>query len=211
MAAPLQIVIEDDAGRRQVVPFAGDEITLGRAREGNTVFLAERNVSRRHARFLRANGSVFLEDLGSANGTRVNGERLSARRRIRPGDLVQIGDYDIALEGAEDRPRGEERPTSEMPVATPAQPVAAAPPPLPGAARAEAPPARTAAPPRPAPGPAVQRPDPRRAPAPSGASPSLRRALFLAAVAAASLLAGWAAGTLTRPAPRPAGVADRAR
>ena len=121
MAAPLQVVIEDDAGRRQVVPFVGDEITLGRASEGNTVCLAERNVSRRHARFLRVNGVVFLEDLGSANGTRVNGERLTARRRIRPGDLVQIGEYDIALQGAEARPG--EKPTAELPAAAaPGQP-----------------------------------------------------------------------------------------
>lgn len=197
MAAPLQIVIEDDAGRRQVIPFAGDEITLGRAREGNTVCLAERNVSRRHARFLRANGAVFLEDLGSANGTRVNGERLAARRRIRPGDLVQIGDYDIALEGAEERARGDDKPTTELPAAA-APPV---PPPLPGAARPEAParPAATAAPRAPAP---VAAPTAR----PAG-SPAARRALFLAAVAVASLLTGWAAGTLTR---RPASIEARA-
>ncbi|HZY05604.1 MAG TPA: FHA domain-containing protein [Anaeromyxobacteraceae bacterium] len=193
MAAPVQIVIEDDAGRRQVVPFSGDEITLGRAREGNTVRLAERNVSRRHARFLRANGVVFLEDLGSANGTRVNGERLAARRRIRPGDLIQIGDYDIALEGAE--ARGEEKPAGEPAAVTPAP---LAPPPLPGAPRAEPPaPAGAAVAPPP---PASSAPRP---PAPHSSAalprPALRRALFLAAVAVASLLAGWAAGALTRP------------
>lgn len=200
LPAPLQIVIEDDAGRRQVIPFAGDEITLGRARQGNTVFLAERNVSRRHARFLRANGAVFLEDLGSANGTRVNGERLAARRRIRPGDLVQIGDYDIALEGAEERARGDEKPTAELPTAaTPA------PPPLPGTARPETPSPAPAA--SEAPIPAA----PRAPAAPRPVSPRLRRALFLAAVAASSLLAGWAAGTLTRPAPRPAAGESRTR
>lgn len=203
MATPLQIVIEDDAGRRQVVPFAGDEITVGRAREGNTVFLAERNVSRRHARFFRANGSVFLEDVGSANGTRVNGERLAARRRIRPGDLVQIGDYDIALEGAEDRPRGEDKPVEKAaPTPTPA-----APPPLPGISRPEvASPARDAA------APAAPRAVPSgQARAPARMSPALRRALFLTAVAAASLLTGWAAGTLTRPAARPAAGVSAAR
>ena len=204
MAAPLQIVIEDDAGRRQVVPFAGDEITVGRSRQGNTVFLAERNVSRRHARFFRATGSVFLEDLGSANGTRVNGERLAARRRIRPGDLVQIGDYDIALEGAEDRPRGDEKPTGEMPAVTPEP---AAPPPLPGTSRLEvAPPAGAAAAPA-----APRAIATGQVPAPARASPALRRALFLAAVAAASLLTGWAAGALTRPAARPAAGESAAR
>lgn len=189
MAAPLQVVIEDDAGRRQVVPFVGDEITLGRSSDGNTVCLAERNVSRRHARFLRVNGAVFLEDLGSANGTRVNGERLTARRRIRPGDLVQIGDYDIALEGAEERTRASEKPTAEMP--------AAAPPPQPAPARAAE---AAALAPAPAAA-AVPAPRPPAGPPPSAA---LRRAVFLAAVAVLSVLVGWAVGTFTRLGPRQA-------
>ena len=190
MAAPLQVVIEDDAGRRQVVPFVGAEITLGRASGGNTVCLSERNVSRRHARFLRVNGVVFLEDLGSANGTRVNGERLTARRRIRPGDLVQIGDYDIALQGAEERTRAGEKPTAELPTtAAPGQPPAAAP--AGTAPLASAPAAATGVP--------VP-----RAPAGPSSSGALRRALFLVGVAVVSLLIGWAAGTFTRPGPRQA-------
>jgi hypothetical protein len=40
---------------------------------------------------------VFVEDLGSLTGTRVNGERISGRRRLRDEDLVQIGDYDLAV------------------------------------------------------------------------------------------------------------------
>ena len=77
----MRLVIEDAAGTRSVVPFASDEITLGRAREGNTFRLEERNVSRLHARLVRASGVVYIEDLGSLNGTRVNGERISGRRR----------------------------------------------------------------------------------------------------------------------------------
>jgi pSer/pThr/pTyr-binding forkhead associated (FHA) protein len=194
VAAPLQVVIEDDNGRRQAIPFDGDEITLGRAGDGNTVCLAERNVSRRHARFLKANGAVFLEDLGSANGTRVNGERLATRRRIRPGDLVQIGDYDIALQGTVERSRGTEKPTAEPPAAT-GQPA-----PLPPRGTAPPAPAALAAAPAPAP----------RTPAGQPRSAALGRALFLAAVAAVSLLAGWAAGTLTRSSPRQAAGEARA-
>ncbi len=98
----MKLVIEDEAGTRSTVPFAGDEIVVGRASEGVTFRLGDRNVSRRHARFLRQNGSVFVEDLGSLTGTRVNGERITGRRKLRDGDLVQIGDYDLAVlpEGA---------------------------------------------------------------------------------------------------------------
>jgi predicted component of type VI protein secretion system len=59
--------------------------------------LPDRDVSRRHARFTRANGSIFVEDLGSLTGTRLNGERIDSRRRVRPGDLVEIGAFDLVV------------------------------------------------------------------------------------------------------------------
>jgi hypothetical protein len=94
----MRILFEDREGRQRALPFANGEVLVGRA-PGSALLLTDRNVSRRHARFVRQNGSVYLEDLGSANGTRVNGERIEGRRRIRPGDLVQIGDWDLALDG----------------------------------------------------------------------------------------------------------------
>src|SRR5574338_641673 len=93
----MRLVIEDAGGTRSVVPFASDDITVGRAPEGNTVRLPERDVSRRHARFFRQHGAEWVEDLGSLTGTRVNGERIAGRRRLREGDLVEIGAYDLAL------------------------------------------------------------------------------------------------------------------
>src|SRR5512136_1906965 len=99
----MKLVIEDDAGTRTIVPFTAEELTLGRAAEGVAWRLPDRNVSRRHARFSRSGAAVFVEDLGSLTGTWLNGERISGRRRVRPGDLVEIGDYDlvVALEGQE--------------------------------------------------------------------------------------------------------------
>ncbi|MDY7228684.1 FHA domain-containing protein [Hyalangium rubrum] len=93
----LKLIIEDDEGRKTVVPFAREEITIGR-QEGNTIRLSDRNVSRRHARLLRVNGHVVVEDLGSSNGTRINGERISGQSTVKDGDLIQIGDYDLALQ-----------------------------------------------------------------------------------------------------------------
>ncbi|MFY0580138.1 FHA domain-containing protein [Cystobacter fuscus] len=74
-----------------------DEITIGR-QEGNTIRLTERNVSRRHARLLRQNGHVVVEDLGSYNGVRINGERIQGPAQVGDGDLIQIGDYDLAVQ-----------------------------------------------------------------------------------------------------------------
>jgi len=93
----MKLVIEDEAGTRTVVPFTTDEIVVGRAAEGIGWRLPDRNVSRRHARFTRANGTIFVEDLGSLTGTRLNGEPVGSRRRVRPGDLVEIGGYDLVV------------------------------------------------------------------------------------------------------------------
>jgi tetratricopeptide (TPR) repeat protein len=92
----MKLVIEDDQGSRREVPLDRDEITIGR-REDNVVHLPDRNVSRRHARLLRKEGSVLLEDLRSANGTLVNGVRITEPVPLGNGDLVRIGDYGVAV------------------------------------------------------------------------------------------------------------------
>ncbi len=97
----LKLIIEDDEGRKTVVPFVRDEITIGR-QEGNTIRLTERNVSRRHARLLRQSVNVLIEDLGSYNGIKVNGDRITGQVQVQDGDLIQIGDYDLAIQREEE-------------------------------------------------------------------------------------------------------------
>ena len=94
----MKLIIEDDEGRKTVVPLVREEITIGR-QDGNTIKLSERNVSRRHARLKRENSSLVIEDLGSYNGVRVNGERISGPTKIKEGDLIEIGDYDLGIQG----------------------------------------------------------------------------------------------------------------
>src|SRR4029077_2102220 len=91
-----KLIIEDDEGKTTVVPLIRDEITIGR-REGNTIRLTERNVSRKHARLSKEEGAVFIEDLTSYNGIKVNGDRISGRAPVNEGDRIQIGDYQLAL------------------------------------------------------------------------------------------------------------------
>ncbi|MGD8317420.1 MAG: FHA domain-containing protein [Myxococcales bacterium] len=91
-----KLVISDDEGHTTVVPLLRDEITIGR-NEGNTIRLTERNVSRRHARLLRRNGSYVVEDLGSYNGVTVNGERVDGKAELKAGDQLGIGDYALAF------------------------------------------------------------------------------------------------------------------
>jgi pSer/pThr/pTyr-binding forkhead associated (FHA) protein len=98
-----KLVIEDDEGKRTVVPLTRDEYSIGR-REGNVIRLTERNVSREHARLYRkgapahTRADFVLEDLTSYNGVFVNGLRVHHSHDIVHGDLVQIGDYRIILQ-----------------------------------------------------------------------------------------------------------------
>jgi predicted component of type VI protein secretion system len=67
------------------------EITVGRDINAGIVINVP-EVSRRHARFRRDPGGYLLEDLGSTNGTFVNGQRLSAPTLLRSGDTIQFGE-----------------------------------------------------------------------------------------------------------------------
>ncbi len=95
-----KLLIEDDEGKSVAVPLIRDEITIGR-QEGNTIRLSEQNVSRRHARLVRRQGALMLEDLSSFNGTKLNGTVLSAPTSLKDGDIFLIGDYRMAIK--EDR------------------------------------------------------------------------------------------------------------
>jgi pSer/pThr/pTyr-binding forkhead associated (FHA) protein len=118
-----KLVISDDEGKTTVVPLVRDEITIGR-KEGNTIRLTERNVSRRHARLRKVNGGSFIvEDLESYNGIKVNGRRIEKESPVKAGDQIAIGDYMLALqdESAADLPEGAATVPTAMPAAVVAQ------------------------------------------------------------------------------------------
>ncbi len=92
-----KLVISDDEGKTTVVPLVRDEITIGR-KEGNTIRLTERNVSRRHARLRKADGAFRIEDLGSYNGIKINGHRVQGEVELGAGDQISIGDYQLAVQ-----------------------------------------------------------------------------------------------------------------
>lgn len=92
----LRLIIEDDEGSTTVVPLAADAITIGR-QQGNTIQLTEKNVSRQHARLFPEQESWVIEDLGSYNGIKVNNETIDGRTALREGDVVEIGDYHLAI------------------------------------------------------------------------------------------------------------------
>ena len=115
----MKLIIEDDEGRRTVVPIVRDELNIGRA-DTNTILLTEKNVSRKHARLLREEGRFFIEDLQSFTGVKVNGERVLGKRPVTAGDLIQISEYDLFLQPApgESLPPGDEELVDEDVIVT---------------------------------------------------------------------------------------------
>jgi pSer/pThr/pTyr-binding forkhead associated (FHA) protein len=83
------IVVEPEPAAGTRYPL-GDEVTVGRA-AGCTVTLEDNYVSQLHARIFRKDDALFVEDLGSTNGTYVNGQKLSSTALVKRGDLVRIG------------------------------------------------------------------------------------------------------------------------
>lgn len=72
-----------------------EEILLGRDL-ANDVAISDPEVSRRHARFILHGDEILVEDLGSTNGTFLNGQRISIAQRLRAGDVITLGE-DIVL------------------------------------------------------------------------------------------------------------------
>ena len=68
----------------------GEELTVGRA-GGCQITLDDTFVSQLHARVFRRDGQLFVEDLGSTNGTFLNRKKVAAPIAIRKGDRLQIG------------------------------------------------------------------------------------------------------------------------
>jgi hypothetical protein len=92
----LRLIIEDEEGATTIVPLGEEEVTIGRE-PGNTIQLTEQNVSRQHARLHQGTDGWVIEDLESYNGVKVNGVQVEGSVTLNEGDVVQIGDYHLAL------------------------------------------------------------------------------------------------------------------
>jgi len=83
------------------VPLWAGRLTVGRA-DSNNLPIKDDAVSRVHASVERIAGQFVLRDLGSSNGTLVNGERISADRTLHPDDEITVGHTRIVFRGAAD-------------------------------------------------------------------------------------------------------------
>lgn len=88
----------DEKGAKERYELGHSSVDLGRASE-NSIILADPKISRQHARLNWVDGGWNLQDLGSSNGTLVNGEPIQTHR-IQPGDTIQIGNAVLRYEQA---------------------------------------------------------------------------------------------------------------
>ena len=71
------------------------QLTIGRGRQNDIALPNDEYASARHARFEPRQDGVWIQDLGSTNGTYLNGARLERPRRLTQGDVVRVGDTDL--------------------------------------------------------------------------------------------------------------------
>jgi pSer/pThr/pTyr-binding forkhead associated (FHA) protein len=126
MAGKFQFVMRSGPTVGAIYPLEGDSISIGRD-ASNTIQINDAEISRRHARLQFQGGKYVIEDVGSTNGTHVNGQRIMSAYVLRPGDIVSFGEgivlgYEVA----------DQDPAATLAVSRPPvqarQPVAAPPP-----------------------------------------------------------------------------------
>jgi hypothetical protein len=96
VAGGAALVIRSGGGRvGESFPLNGDRMAIGR-RPDSAVFLDDVTVSRDHALVVRRGDDLYLDDLGSLNGTYVNRHRVDSHR-LDDGDELQIGKYKLTF------------------------------------------------------------------------------------------------------------------
>ena len=74
------------------------QVTVGRGANNDLALTDDEFASARHARIEPRRDGVYVEDVGSTNGTFVNGIRLARERKLAPGDVVRIGETELRYE-----------------------------------------------------------------------------------------------------------------
>ena len=89
------LAIRSGGGRTgEVFSLSGERMTIGRSPEAE-VFLDDVTVSRNHALLVRRRDGLYIDDLGSLNGTYVNRRRIESHR-LQNGDELQVGKYKLS-------------------------------------------------------------------------------------------------------------------
>jgi hypothetical protein len=96
-AARFRVVAGPGIEQGRVLEIAASTV-LGRAPENGLSLDGDEFASAQHARIDTGPDGVSVQDLGSTNGTFVNGARVKERRLLQPGDVVRVGQTELRLE-----------------------------------------------------------------------------------------------------------------
>ncbi len=96
MASQYQLIMRSGPTPGASFMLEGDNITIGRD-PTNSITINDAEISRRHARLTYQGGKYVLEDLGSTNGTFVNGQRLAGPRVLKSGEVVSFGEQIVLV------------------------------------------------------------------------------------------------------------------
>src|SRR5262245_36382980 len=96
-----EITIQSADGGNHRFPLNKDRVTIGRSRE-NDIFLPDQWLSRHHAEIRKDGDGFALKDLGSKNGTLLNGTRIGGEQRLRPGDVITLGEHALTFHAEKD-------------------------------------------------------------------------------------------------------------
>jgi sigma-B regulation protein RsbU (phosphoserine phosphatase) len=88
--------VEPAEGRSERFLLQGDRVAVGRSSECDLI-LPDLLLSRRHAELVRSAPGWSVRDLGSLNGTRVNGVRLTDEERLHDGDVIALSDWTLVF------------------------------------------------------------------------------------------------------------------
>lgn len=91
MQSNFRLVMRSGPSVGKVYPLDKNEMFLGRDLS-NDIVINDPEISRRHARLFTQGNTIAVEDLGSTNGTFVNGQRLMGPNVLRPGDVITFGE-----------------------------------------------------------------------------------------------------------------------
>jgi pSer/pThr/pTyr-binding forkhead associated (FHA) protein len=89
--AQFQLVMHSGPTPGKTFPMEGDNLTIGRE-ASNAIAINDAEVSRKHAQLVFQGGKYIITDLGSTNGTFVNGQRLTGQHVLQPGEIISLGE-----------------------------------------------------------------------------------------------------------------------
>jgi len=96
MPATPELLLKSSEGERRI-KVERERTTLGRSRDAD-IFIPDQWLSRMHAEILLDRGGLVIADLGSKNGTLVNGSRIQGPTPLRKGDQIKLGDHMVTVQ-----------------------------------------------------------------------------------------------------------------